>query len=48
EKPLSCSAAQLARVAAARPTDPGALARLLGERRADRFGPAFLEVLREA
>ncbi|MEM9475498.1 MAG: DNA helicase RecQ [Pseudomonadota bacterium] len=48
DKPLSCSAALLARVAQMRPTDPGALARLLGDRRADRFGPAFLAVLREA
>lgn len=48
DKPLSCSASLLARVAQMRPTDPGALARLLGDRRADRFGPAFLEVLREA
>ena len=48
EKPLSCSAAQLARVAEMRPRDAGTLARLLGERRAERFGAAFLDVLREA
>ncbi|SES06331.1 ATP-dependent DNA helicase RecQ [Tranquillimonas rosea] len=47
EKPLSCSSAQLARVAEARPADPDALARLVGERRAERFGSAFLEVLAE-
>jgi ATP-dependent DNA helicase RecQ len=46
DKPLSCSAAQLARVAEARPADMAGLARLLGERRAERFGAAFLEVLR--
>jgi ATP-dependent DNA helicase RecQ len=45
EKPLSCSAALLARVAEARPADLGAMARLLGERRADRFGPVFLDIL---
>ncbi|MGH1355501.1 MAG: DNA helicase RecQ [Thalassovita sp.] len=48
EKPLSCSASLLAKVAQMRPSDPGAMARLLGDRRADRFGAAFLDVLREA
>ncbi len=48
EKPLSCSAAQLARVAEARPQDETAMARLLDDRRADRFGAAFLDVLRAA
>jgi ATP-dependent DNA helicase RecQ len=31
-----------------RDADEETLARLLGERRAERFGPAFLDVLREA
>ncbi|MTJ03059.1 MAG: DNA helicase RecQ [Sediminimonas qiaohouensis] len=48
DKPLSCSASQLARVAQMRPGDAPALERLLGKRRADRFGAAFLDVLREA
>jgi ATP-dependent DNA helicase RecQ len=48
EKPLSCSASLLAKVAQLRPTDVGAMTRLLGDRRADRFGAAFLDVLREA
>ncbi|SFO92683.1 DNA helicase RecQ [Tranquillimonas alkanivorans] len=48
EKPLSCSASLLAKVAETRPTDQDALARLLGDRRAERFGPAFLNVLSEA
>ncbi len=48
DKPMSCPAPLLARVAAQRPADMGALTRLLGERRAQRFGDAFLEVLREA
>jgi ATP-dependent DNA helicase RecQ len=48
EKPLSCSAAQLAKVAEARPQDEAALARLLDDRRAARFGAAFLDVLRTA
>ncbi|MBD3677596.1 MAG: DNA helicase RecQ [Rhodobacteraceae bacterium] len=47
-KPMSCSAAQLARVAKTHPRDMGALERLLGERHAERFGAAFLEVLQEA
>ncbi|MCE0506393.1 DNA helicase RecQ [Roseivivax sp. GX 12232] len=46
EKPLSCSAAQLARIAEARPSDEGSLGRLLDQKRCDRFGAAFLEVLR--
>ncbi|WP_323781121.1 DNA helicase RecQ [Thalassovita sp.] len=48
EKPLSCSASVLAKVAQMRPDSEGALARLLGEKRADRFAAAFLDVLREA
>jgi ATP-dependent DNA helicase RecQ len=47
DKPLSCSAAQLAKVAQMRSADPQALERLLGERRAERFGAAFLAVLSE-
>ncbi len=48
DKPLSCSASQLARIARLRPDDEQGLAQLLGERRAERFGAAFLDVLREA
>jgi ATP-dependent DNA helicase RecQ len=48
DKPLSCSAAQLAKVAQLRPGDETGLRRLLGERRADRFGAAFLDVLHDA
>ncbi|MCV3270110.1 DNA helicase RecQ [Roseobacter sinensis] len=48
DKPLSCSASQLAKVAQMREADATALQRLLGDRRAERFGPAFLDVLREA
>ena len=44
-KPMSCSASLLAKVAALRTPDMSALAALLGERRAERFGPAFLEIL---
>jgi ATP-dependent DNA helicase RecQ len=48
DKPMSCSAAQLARVAALRSPDLDALTSLLGERRAERFGPAFLSILQDA
>lgn len=48
EKPLSCSASLVARVARTRPRDPQDMARLLGERRNDRFGAAFLDVLQMA
>ncbi len=45
EKPVSCSSSLLAKVAALPPTDPARLNRLLGERRAERFGQAFWEIL---
>ena len=48
EKPLSCSASLLAKLAELRPDDMGTLTRLLGERRAERFGAAFLDVLAES
>ncbi len=48
DKPLSCSASQLARVAQMHPDDAEAIERLLGARRAERFGAAFLDVLRGA
>lgn len=47
-KPLSCSAAILAKVAQLRTNDEAGLNRILGERRAERFAPAFLDVLRDA
>jgi len=48
DKPLSCSASLLAKVASLRSADQGTLSRLLGDRRSERFGEAFLQVLREA
>ncbi|EPX83024.1 DNA helicase RecQ [Salipiger mucosus] len=48
EKPLSCSASLLAKVAQNRPGSADDMARLLGERRFDRFGAAFLDVLAQA
>jgi len=47
-KPLSCSAPLLARLASARPRDMAGLQAILGDRRAERFGAAFLRVLHEA
>ncbi|MGP1357751.1 DNA helicase RecQ [Roseicyclus sp.] len=48
DKPLSCSSAQLAKLADMRPTDRETVERLIGDRRAERFADAFLDVLREA
>ncbi|QYX56959.1 DNA helicase RecQ [Roseovarius sp. SCSIO 43702] len=48
EKPLTCSTSLLARLASSRPRDTAGLVRILGERRAERFGPAFLDVLADA
>ena len=48
DKPLTCSASQLAKVAQMRPDDLRGLEQVLGDRRHERFGTAFLDVLREA
>ncbi len=48
DKPLTCSASQLAKVAQLRPDDPRGLEQVLGDRRHERFGAAFLDVLRQA
>ena len=48
EKPLSCSAGLLAKVAKLPGSNPEALKQLLGEKRYQRFGEAFLEVLLES
>ena len=47
-KPLTCSASLLAKVAQLREGDEAGITRLLGERRAERFAAAFLDVLRGA
>ncbi|MEM8851914.1 MAG: DNA helicase RecQ [Pseudomonadota bacterium] len=46
DKPMTCSSSQLAKVAKA-PADADALHRILGDRHSERFGEAFLEVLRD-
>ncbi|MDO6727197.1 MAG: DNA helicase RecQ [Cognatishimia sp.] len=48
DKPLTCSASLLAKVASTRPKDTGSMSRILGDKRAERFADAFLDVLREA
>lgn len=48
DKPMSCSASQIAKVASQKPRDEAAITRLLGDRAADRFGAAFLDILRNA
>ncbi|WP_294224080.1 DNA helicase RecQ [uncultured Shimia sp.] len=48
DKPMSCSAGLLAKIASAKPRDTQSMERLLGDRRAGRFGDAFLDVLRDA
>ncbi len=45
DKPMSCSAGTLAKVASQRPTNIDAMARILGDKKTERFGQAFLEVL---
>ncbi|WP_281967256.1 DNA helicase RecQ [Roseovarius nanhaiticus] len=48
DKPLSCGSSLITRVAEQRPRDAAQMARILGDKRAERFGPAFLDVLQEA
>jgi ATP-dependent DNA helicase RecQ len=45
EKPMSCSASLLAKIAELKPRDAVSMNRILGDRRAERFGSAFLEVI---
>jgi len=48
DKPLSCSASLLAKVASLHSADENSLSRILGDKRAERFGPAFLEILQDS
>ncbi|MEO1639654.1 MAG: DNA helicase RecQ [Pseudomonadota bacterium] len=48
DKPMSLSASQLAKVAQLRDADMDRLTRVIGDKYAERFGEAFLEVLAEA
>lgn len=47
KKPLSCSTAQIRRIAETRPTDSAALSRHLDTARLERFGDAFLDLIAE-
>ncbi len=47
DKPMSCSASLLAKVASAKPQDSVSMERLLGDKKAERFGAAFLDVINE-
>jgi len=47
EKPMSCSAPLLARIAASRPRDHAAMSRILGPRYSERFAQAFLEAVQD-
>ena len=46
-KLMTCSAAQLAKVAQARPQDISGMTRIIGERHAERFGAAFLDAVQQ-
>ena len=45
DKLMTCSATQLAKVAQGKPRDIGALTRIIGDRHAERFGDAFLDII---
>ncbi len=47
DKPLSCTASQLAKLAQMRPDNLRGVEKVLGDRRHERFGAAFLDVLRQ-
>ena len=48
DKPLSCSTSLLVKVAQRRPSSIKEISHILGERRAERFGAAFLEIFMHA
>jgi ATP-dependent DNA helicase RecQ len=45
QKPLSCSTTHLTKIVSQKPRDLAALERILGDKRVERFGDAFLEIL---
>ena len=47
DKPMSLNAATLAKVAQLRSADMTSMSRLIGDKQAERFGDAFLEILRD-
>ncbi|MCZ4353386.1 DNA helicase RecQ [Roseovarius aestuarii] len=48
DKPMSVSSSLITRIAEQRPNNPTQMARILGDKRAERFGVAFLDVLQSA
>lgn len=48
EKPLSCSKSQIAALLKHRPQNLEQIARLIGDKRAERFGARFVDILRNA
>ncbi|MFT5066011.1 MAG: ATP-dependent DNA helicase RecQ, partial [Reinekea sp.] len=47
DKPMSCTASMLAKVAQLRNADQAGLTRLMGDKYVERFGDAFLEILQD-
>ncbi len=47
EKPLSCSTSLIARITYSKPRDMAGIIRIIGEVRAERFGQAFLDRIRD-
>ena len=47
DKPLSCSASVLSKIARLKPRSLNEMAKIIGPQKADRFGAAFLDVLNE-
>ena len=48
DKPLSCSASLLSKIAKLKPRSLDEMAKIIGPRKTDRFGAAFLDVLKNA
>ena len=48
DKPLSCSASLLSKIAKLKPTSLDEMAKIIGPKKTDRFGAAFLDVLKNA
>ena len=47
DKPLSCSASVLSKIARLKPRSLNEMAKIIGPQKTDRFGVAFLDVLNE-
>ena len=47
DKPLSCSASVLSKIARLKPRSLNEMAKIIGPQKTDRFGVAFLDILNE-